>query len=506
MIATIYLFTLSLWTVLSLRQWAIPYKENAFARAMKASSNADVDPVDRIEVYGISGCKYCRIAKATLVNYGLPFTDVDIDKVTVDEDVSELTLARYSLARSTTVPQIYFGLIHIGGCSDLLDSIASKGIEKMLTESGLSGLPRCSTKMETNRNESCPSNDATIYEQTSSFDIMPSAGESLNSIRFMSLGSSQLSRTLLLPELAAELQDRLLKLSDVFISQDGKVVNYHLMKSSADFRDFIHLASRLNEFNESSFLTLSISQRKTFFINLYNAMVIHANVLFPAPADTLARSLFFSGASGVFYTLSKISLPFSLDDIEHGILRCNRPRVSSDSTPSGYFGSHEYEKLAFGLPSDAFDPRIHFILNCGAKSCPPIRVLNENNLNEALDLATKAFLDSEVNVELSSSYSGIFSATIRLTRLLFWYATDFGPTILDQLRWVRKALPDTSNSILSLAQVLSVLESRDCSQMSTLQPDSPTLPIIRMLKWEDFHLRIEYMPYDWGRNDLELDS
>lgn len=52
---------------------------------------------------------------------------------------------------------------------------------------------------------------------------------------------------------------------------------------------------------------------------------------------------------------------FSLDDIEHGILRCNRVHPSkkislfSDGDP----------RIKFCIRT--FDPRIHFALNCGAK-------------------------------------------------------------------------------------------------------------------------------------------
>ena len=38
------------------------------------------------------------------------------------------------------------------------------------------------------------------------------------------------------------------------------------------------------------------------------------------------------------------------------------------------------------------DPRIHFALNCGATSCPPIRVYSSSNLDSQLDRAAASFL------------------------------------------------------------------------------------------------------------------
>lgn len=54
---------------------------------------------------------------------------------------------------------------------------------------------------------------------------------------------------------------------------------------------------------------------------------------------------------------------FTLDDIEHGILRSN-------SNMNMQLGD---SRMKF-IMDKPLDPRIHFTLNCGAKSCPPILV------------------------------------------------------------------------------------------------------------------------------------
>ena len=48
------------------------------------------------------------------------------------------------------------------------------------------------------------------------------------------------------------------------------------------------------------------------------------------------------------------------------------------------------------------DPRIHFALNCGAKSCPPIRVYSPPNLDSQLNRAAASFLcadEGEITLE-----------------------------------------------------------------------------------------------------------
>ena len=45
------------------------------------------------------------------------------------------------------------------------------------------------------------------------------------------------------------------------------------------------------------------------------------------------------------------------------------------------------------------DPRIHFALVCGAKSCPPIRVFDGGNVDRALAAAAEGFLENETQVD-----------------------------------------------------------------------------------------------------------
>lgn len=44
------------------------------------------------------------------------------------------------------------------------------------------------------------------------------------------------------------------------------------------------------------------------------------------------------------------------------------------------------------------DPRIHFALNCGARSCPPVKLFTPQGLNGELQAAAAAFVAAEVSV------------------------------------------------------------------------------------------------------------
>ena len=73
---------------------------------------------DNIEVliYSSSLCGYCYQAKTLLKRKNILFQEID-----VDEDFNK---RKEMIAKSngrTSVPQIFFGDIHIGGCDDLFN-------------------------------------------------------------------------------------------------------------------------------------------------------------------------------------------------------------------------------------------------------------------------------------------------------------------------------------------------------------------------------------------------
>ncbi|MFG1420810.1 glutaredoxin 3 [Roseixanthobacter liquoris] len=67
-----------------------------------------------IEIYTKSWCPYCHAAKELLRRKGLTFTEID---VTTDPAGQE-EMSRRAGGR-TSVPQIFIGDTHVGGCDDL---------------------------------------------------------------------------------------------------------------------------------------------------------------------------------------------------------------------------------------------------------------------------------------------------------------------------------------------------------------------------------------------------
>ena len=74
------------------------------------------------------------------------------------------------------------------------------------------------------------------------------------------------------------------------------------------------------------------------------------------------------------------------------------------------------------------DARIHFAVNCAARSCPPLlnRAWTAANLNNWLDQQAGKFINN-------AKYNQISAAGAKISKIFEWYAEDFGPNIIDYL-------------------------------------------------------------------------
>ncbi|MFC6268707.1 DUF547 domain-containing protein [Frigoriflavimonas asaccharolytica] len=144
--------------------------------------------------------------------------------------------------------------------------------------------------------------------------------------------------------------------------------------------------------------------KNTFWINIYNAYF----QIVSRQEENLGKKIF---------TLKLIEIAgnrFSLDDIEHGILRRFRWKYSF-----GYLSNIFQSRFIKNLAVEKIDYRIHFAVNCGAKSCPPIAFYTVEKLDEQLKTAMISFLTSESTIDKEKK-------TVTTSKLLLWYQGDFG--------------------------------------------------------------------------------
>lgn len=147
--------------------------------------------------------------------------------------------------------------------------------------------------------------------------------------------------------------------------------------------------------------------RLAFWINLYNAVTQHV----------LARDPQRYGNSREFFSaplLTVAGTALSLDDIEHGILRRSYSKFALGYLRSPFRAAFcERHELA------ARDPRLHFALNCGAESCPPIAAYTADRIDEQLDWAAEGYLERTVEYDPAAG-------TARVPRVMLWFRGDWG--------------------------------------------------------------------------------
>ena len=146
---------------------------------------------------------------------------------------------------------------------------------------------------------------------------------------------------------------------------------------------------------------------KAFWINLYNATV--QLLLTEDPSRFDDRDAFFKKD-----WISVAGESLSLDMIEHGIIRSSKNKYTLGYTQKLFVGSFE-EKFRL----EEVDYRVHFALNCGAKSCPPVAIYDGSAINMQLDASSKQYLTNELKFNSPKN-------EILVPKLCQWFYGDFG--------------------------------------------------------------------------------
>lgn len=135
----------------------------------------------------------------------------------------------------------------------------------------------------------------------------------------------------------------------------------------------------------------SKNDKLAYWINAYNALTIKTIILnYPLTKITDLDA-------GKTWDVKRFTLggkKLSLNDIENTILR-----------PMG-------------------DARIHFAINCAAKSCPPLlnKAFTATNMNDLLESRTKSFINSSANTLKMNE--------IKVSKIFDWYGKDFGNLVV----------------------------------------------------------------------------
>src|SRR6266498_62243 len=146
-------------------------------------------------------------------------------------------------------------------------------------------------------------------------------------------------------------------------------------------------------------------ERLAFWINAYNGLVTEGLAALGIRQTVWEVPDFFDRIRARI-----AELEFSANDIEHGVLRGNRPNPLSGAPPF----SPDDPRLVHIIPD--LDPRIHFAINCGARSCPPVQHYDGAHVHKQLDAATRGFVSREVTLD---------KERLVASPIFHWFAADF---------------------------------------------------------------------------------
>ena len=174
--------------------------------------------------------------------------------------------------------------------------------------------------------------------------------------------------------------DKLLK---TYVDPNGRV-NYKMLT-----KEKTAINQVLDQWQKINAQKLNEKARLAFYINLYNLTTLKVI------ADNYPIKSIKDIKGGKIWDIGLMVLngkSYSLNELENQLIR----------------GQYK-------------EPRIHFLINCGAKSCPPLHTeaFTEKNIDELMDKRTRQF----INDVLSNT---ITPKQIKISKIFDWYQTDFG--------------------------------------------------------------------------------
>jgi hypothetical protein len=234
-----------------------------------------------------------------------------------------------------------------------------------------------------------------------------------------------------------DIYDRLVR---TYVDERG-LVDYAGLKQQLDaLREFVdQLAAASPESAPDAFAT--DDDRKRYYLTAYNALVLYfAAEAYPSKHALWSRLGFFKDKDIVLG-----GRKLTLEELEHGIIR-----------------------------KKFLDPRIHFALNCGAASCPPLkaRAIADGATETELEDATRTFINDPSNVRFDAK-----DGVLHLSKIFEWYEDDF-------LRYLTVNRGVERPHIAEYIRLY--LDGPDATALAHVDPKS---------------LRVEYLSYDKSLNE-----
>lgn len=190
---------------------------------------------------------------------------------------------------------------------------------------------------------------------------------------------------------------------------DPITLSLNMLQTAQQHGDPSVLKKDLADYTEDELLAKlpDDAHKRAFWMNVYNSAVVLA----------LQKDPGLYKDRGAFFSMDQVNVAgheLSLDDIEHGMLRHSRIKLSH-----GYLGDPFPGKFERKFRVKDIDYRIHFALNCGAKSCPQIARYDAEHIDKELQTSTDLYLKENVKYDETAG-------TVSVPAFMGWFRGDFG--------------------------------------------------------------------------------
>jgi cysteine synthase len=93
-----------------------------------------------VVMFALQWCEFCWSVRKLFARLNIPYHSVDLDSVSFQADDLGGRIRRVLAARvaAATIPQIFIGGVHVGGCTDLFDACRDGTMTRLLADAGVS--------------------------------------------------------------------------------------------------------------------------------------------------------------------------------------------------------------------------------------------------------------------------------------------------------------------------------------------------------------------------------
>lgn len=184
-------------------------------------------------------------------------------------------------------------------------------------------------------------------------------------------------------------------------------IDYDAMQLDQVLDQINDIINHLQDFNPIDLEGL-LPRQIAFWLNCYNLLALQLVLKLNVKKTIRKARGYFSD-----YGYQIGDFQFSLDDIEHGILRLNGRRYGR----LGHLWGKSDPRTK--LMCEEFDPRIHFCMFNACRSSPRLRAFSADSLNSQLDQATNDYMSRFIIIDA-------FEKEALVPKVFHWYQDDFG--------------------------------------------------------------------------------